>query len=90
MDSLSAVMTPAVETPLFFENGAYRLFGVLHQPAGPPSGAGWVFCHPFAEEKLWTQRVYVSFARMLASRGAWVLRFDAMGNGGTRRCGHGT
>ncbi|MEQ1795836.1 MAG: alpha/beta hydrolase [Nitrospira sp.] len=66
---------------MFFANGAYRLFGVLHQPVGAPSGAGWVFCHPFAEEKLWAQRVYVSFARMLASRGAWVLRFDAMGNG---------
>lgn len=81
MDALSAVTTPAVETPMFFENGAYRLFGVLHRPVGAPSGAGWVFCHPFAEEKLWAQRVYVAFARTLASRGAWVLRFDAMGNG---------
>ncbi|MEQ1794012.1 MAG: alpha/beta hydrolase [Nitrospira sp.] len=66
---------------MFFENGAYRLFGVLHEPAAAPSGWGWVFCHPFAEEKLWAQRVYVSFARMLAARGARVLRFDAMGNG---------
>lgn len=81
MDSLSAITTSAVETPMFFENGAYRLFGIVHQPVGPPSGAAWVFCHPFAEEKLWAQRVYVSFARMLAARGAWVLRFDAMGNG---------
>lgn len=71
----------AVETPMFFENETYRLFGILHQPVGTPSGAAWVFCHPFAEEKLWAQRVYVSFARMLAARGAWVLRFDAMGNG---------
>jgi len=69
------------ETPIFFENGSYRLFGILHEPAAVPSGWGWVFCHPFAEEKLWAQRVYVSFARMLAARGAWVLRFDAMGNG---------
>lgn len=66
---------------MFFENSAYRLFGIVHQPVGPPSGAAWVFCHPFAEEKLWAQRVYVSFARMLAARGAWVLRFDSMGNG---------
>jgi uncharacterized protein len=66
---------------MFFLNGSYRLFGILHEPVGTPSGAGWVFCHPFAEEKLWAQRVYVSFARMLAARGAWVLRFDAMGNG---------
>lgn len=81
MDTLPEVKAPAVETPMFFENGSYRLFGILHEPAAVPSGWGWVFCHPFAEEKLWTQRVYVSFARMLAARGAWVLRFDAMGNG---------
>lgn len=81
MDTLPEVTPPAVETPMFFENESYRLFGILHEPVGTPSGCGWVFCHPFAEEKLWAQRVYVSFARMLAARGAWVLRFDIMGNG---------
>lgn len=81
MDTLSAIAPPAIETPMFFENGPYRLFGILHEPVGTPSGTGWVLCHPFAEEKLWAQRVYVSLARMLAARGAWVLRFDAMGNG---------
>lgn len=81
MDTLPEIKTPVIETPMFFENESYRLFGILHEPAGAPSGMGWVFCHPFAEEKLWAQRVYVSFARMLAARGAWVLRFDAMGNG---------
>jgi exosortase A-associated hydrolase 2 len=81
MDAIATVKTPAVETPLFFEGGDYRLFGVVHQPVGTPSGAAWVFCHPFAEEKLWAQRVYVSFARTLAARGAWVVRFDMMGNG---------
>ena len=81
MDTFSAITTCAIETPLFFQNGAYRLFGVVHQPVGTPSGAAWVFCHPFAEEKLWAQRVYVSFARTLAAQGAWVMRFDAMGNG---------
>lgn len=81
MDTLSALTQPTTETPLFFANGTYRLFGILHEPAAIPTGWGWVLCHPFAEEKLWTQRVYVSFARMLAAHGAWVLRFDAMGNG---------
>ena len=81
MDPLATIKTPAIETPLFFENGDYRLFGVVHQPVGTPSGAAWVFCHPFAEEKLWAQRVYVSFARTLAARGAWVLRFDMLGSG---------
>jgi len=81
VDAVSTIKDSVVETPLFFENGDYRLFGVVHQPVGTPSGAAWVFCHPFAEEKLWAQRVYVSFARTLAARGAWVLRFDMMGNG---------
>lgn len=81
MDALSAVKVSAVETPMFFHNGPLRLFGMLHEPVGSPSGAAWVFCHPFAEEKLWTHRVFVSFARLLAARGAWVLRFDTMGNG---------
>jgi uncharacterized protein len=81
VDAVSAIMSTAIETPLFFENGAYRLFGIVHEPVGTPSKAAWVFCHPFAEEKLWAQRVYVSFARLLAARGAWVMRFDAMGNG---------
>ena len=44
---------------------------------GPP----FVLCHPFGEEKLWTHRVFVSFARQLASDGYPVLRFDYMGNG---------
>jgi len=81
VDAVSTIKNSVVETPLFFQNGAYRLFGIVHQPVGTPSGAAWVFCHPFAEEKLWAQRVYVSFARLLAARGAWVMRFDAMGNG---------
>ena len=68
------------ETPLFFAGPAYRLFGVLHLPEGEPRGA-FVFCHPFAEEKLWAHRVFVSFARQLAAAGFAALRFDYMGNG---------
>ena len=71
------------ETPLFFPtpNGAERLFGVLHQPAASTATCAWVFCHPFAEEKLWAHRVYVAFARELAQRGMPVLRFDYRGYG---------
>jgi exosortase A-associated hydrolase 2 len=68
------------ETPFLFRNGAYSLFGVLHQPA-QASQVPFVFCHPFGEEKLWAHRVYVSFARQLAAAGHPVLRFDLMGNG---------
>lgn len=69
------------ETPFFFQCESQRLFGVLHQPVGAPAQAGYVFCHPFAEEKLWAHRVFVSFARELAARGYAVLRFDYRGHG---------
>ena len=38
------------ETPFFFSNGSYNLFGILHEPEIEPNGEGFVFCHPFAEE----------------------------------------
>lgn len=71
----------ARETPLFFANGAYELFGVLHEPEVPVGRPAFVFCHPFGEEKLWTHRAFVTFARRLAARGHAVLRFDFMGAG---------
>ena len=70
-----------IEIPFFFPSDAYRLFGILHQPEKPSRGTGYVLCYPFAEERLWAQRVYVDFARELARRGFPVLRFDFMGNG---------
>ena len=73
------------ETPFYFTNGDYSLFGILHEPARDTSLPAFVFCHPFGEEKLWTQRVFVSFARLLASEGHPVLRFDYMGNGDSDR-----
>lgn len=69
------------ETPFFFPNGNYRLFGVFYEPKEPFKKEGFVFCDPFAEEKLWAQRVLVNFARELAERGYPVLRFDYMGTG---------
>lgn len=69
------------EEMLFFASPNGRLFGVLHEPADPDVETGFVFCHPFAEEKLWTHRVYVTFARSLAAKGIAVLRFDHFGHG---------
>lgn len=69
------------ETPFFFDGNGYRLFGVIHDPEGEANSRGFVFCHPFAEEKLWTHRVFVNFARILAQKGYYVLRFDYMGHG---------
>ena len=69
------------ETPFYFNGSAYRLFGVVHDPEAESKNSGIVFCHPFAEEKLWAHRVFVNFARLLAHRGYYVLRFDYMGHG---------
>ncbi len=69
------------ETPVFFPSEKYNLFGVLHMPVEGLAREAFVFCHPFAEEKLWTHRVYVSFARELTKAGYAVFRFDCMGHG---------
>jgi exosortase A-associated hydrolase 2 len=69
------------ETPFWLQRDGIRLFAIAHEPVAMPSGEVFVFCHPCAEEKLWTHRVFVSFARKLAAAGHAVLRFDLMGNG---------
>lgn len=69
-----------VETPFFFERENTRLFGMVHEP-GAPTRSAFVMSHPFAEEKLWSHRVFVSMARALAQRGHAVLRFDYAGAG---------
>jgi exosortase A-associated hydrolase 2 len=69
------------ERVFFFPSGAYRLLGVFHEPAAGVARRPFVFCHPFAEEKLWAHRVFVTFARALARRGHPVLRFDVRGCG---------
>lgn len=80
--TLTIVQQPLPETPFFFHNGPYRLFGVLHRPQDSIArGQGFVFCYPCFEEKLWTHRVFVSLARELTARGYHVLRFDFMGHG---------
>src|SRR4051794_5703721 len=69
------------EQPLFFPLGNDRLFGMLHLPDEHKARRGVVMCHALAEEKLWSHRVYVEFARELSSRGMAVLRFDFRGEG---------
>lgn len=69
------------EQPFFFPGPASELFGVFHAPSGQAVREPFVFCHPFAEEKLWTHRTFVLFARRLARQGHPVLRFDHMGHG---------
>lgn len=77
-----AAIRAVTETPFFFERGPERLFGMLHAPSAEREGVpAFVMSHPFGEEKLWSHRVYVSFARALAARGHAVLRFDYTGAG---------
>jgi exosortase A-associated hydrolase 2 len=72
-----------IEEPFFFTGpGDCRLFGVFHQPPSPDATKPvFVFCHPLGEEKLWSHRTFVSYARRLADAGYPVLRFDLRGNG---------
>ncbi len=70
-----------VEHPFFFAAGERTLFGFYHPPAVPSSLPALVFCHAFAEEKLWAQRIFVAAAREMAAAGYPVLRFDFSGNG---------
>ena len=73
------------EEPFFYKTQKdYELFGIMHYPNGKDKSnhnCGIIFCSPFAEEKLWSHRVFVNFARLLAGEGYAVLRFDYMGHG---------
>ncbi|MEJ5358018.1 MAG: alpha/beta fold hydrolase [Desulfobacterales bacterium] len=78
------------ETPFFFFNEGKRLYGILHTPGEAMRPEGFVFCAPFAEEKLWAHRPLVNFARLLARHGYPVLRFDNRGSGDSEGDFHDT
>lgn len=80
----SMPLAAVTEQPFFFELGAEQIFGFLHRPEAAPKG-GIVLCHALAEEKLWSHRVYVTFAREAAAAGYAVLRFDMRGEGDSSR-----
>lgn len=72
------------ETPKFFANRKkQRLFSVLHKAddAIEPKNFSLVQCAPIFEERLWSHRVMVNFARYMAMQGVDVLRFDYFGDG---------
>lgn len=62
-----------------------NLFIGHHVPAAAAPTRGVVLCHPLGEEKLWSHRVFVSFARELAGAGLAALRFDFRGEGDSDR-----
>ncbi len=81
---MSGAGTRSHERPFFFDLDGERLFGLLHGAHGNLAGVV-VMCHAFGEEKLWSHRVYVTFARELADAGFAVLRFDMRGEGDSAR-----
>ena len=68
------------EEPLFLGSGDERVFAFMH-PAARQARGTIVMCHAFAEEKLWSHRIYVTFAREAAQAGFNVARFDMRGEG---------
>ena len=69
-----------VEEQGFFLRDDKNLFYAMYRPVGEIK-AGAVLVSPFAEEKIRTHRIYVSLARLLASKGISVLHFDYFGDG---------
>jgi len=56
-----------------------------HYRPNTPASRAVVLCHPLGEEKLWSHRVFVTFARDMAAAGYAVLRFDYRGEGDSAR-----
>jgi pimeloyl-ACP methyl ester carboxylesterase len=81
LEVVNDVREDVTETPFFFVRDDAQLFGMTHLPDGPVRSTAYVCSHPFGEEKLWSHRVLVSFARALARKGHIVLRFDYSGAG---------
>ncbi|MET0067926.1 MAG: alpha/beta hydrolase [Candidatus Thiodiazotropha sp.] len=65
----------------FIDSAGEQLFVIEHQPDNPQPTKAYVFLHPFAEEKLWSHRVYVTTARAFCAQGCLVMRFDFRGHG---------
>jgi hypothetical protein len=72
-----------MESPFFFENKGYNIFGILHSPSKRHINAGFVLCYPavFEGPSDFYRQIYATFARKLASIGYYILRFNYMGTG---------
>jgi exosortase A-associated hydrolase 2 len=69
------------ETLEILEVDGERIFTIQHFPQNESPTKAYVFVHPFAEEKLWSHRVYVTTARAFSEQGVLVGRFDLRGHG---------
>jgi exosortase A-associated hydrolase 2 len=69
------------ETLEMLEIDGERIFTIQHSPKNDQPSKAYVFVHPFAEEKLWSHRVYVTTARAFCEQGILATRFDLRGHG---------
>jgi hypothetical protein len=65
-------------TPLHFDSGAHRLYGVLH---GASADVGVVLIGPLGQEAVRVHRMLRVLAERLARQSVAVLRFDPFGSG---------
>jgi pimeloyl-ACP methyl ester carboxylesterase len=70
----------AAEEPLQIRLDEAELHAVWHRAVGPTRGAVLI-CAPDGEERSWAFRPLVQLARIMASKGQHVLRFDYDGQG---------
>lgn len=68
------------ETHHYLMRDGKHLFCAEYVPVAP-ARFGMIFCGPFAEEKIRTQRVYISMARALVKLGVAAVVFDYYGDG---------
>ena len=61
--------------------GGARTVALVSRPLGEPDGMGWVVCHSFGMEQIFTQELEAMTARAFAERGHVVLQFHAQGYG---------
>lgn len=68
--------------PIYFDSGANKLFGWLHQPlTGRIGKVGLVICKPFGYEVMCSHTSLRAFADAAAELGVPALRFDYCGTG---------
>ena len=70
-----------MEKLITFRSGNCRIAGVLHLPQRKDSAPGILMCHGFTGNKSETHFLFTRAARLFASLGMCVLRFDFRGSG---------
>lgn len=73
---------PRTEKSLLFPGANNRqLFCAIHYPSGTDKKTGFLYCHPFGEEKNLSHRIGFKVAQNISKKGYPVMRFDLSGCG---------